>query len=104
MMLLRGALHNGLMGVAVTTGDYNGPALDEALKEPRMWALNGDQFLRYMTYVRGSRPKTNPATSSAGKHPVIFTPAADFSRCGHKRTGSSIPPDTNEKSADNRKP
>ena len=76
MMLLRGALHNGLVGVAVTIGDYNGPALDEALKEPRMWALNGEQFLRYMAYVRGSRPKTNPATSSAGKHPVIFTPAA----------------------------
>jgi len=76
MMNLRGALHNGLTGVAVTTSDYNGPALDESLKEPRMWALNGDQFLRYMTYVRGSRPKTSAATSSAGKHPVIFTPAA----------------------------
>jgi hypothetical protein len=76
MMNLRGALHNGLTGVAVTTSDYNGPALDEALKEPRMWALNGDQFLRYMTYVRGSRPKTSAATSSAGKHLVIFTPAA----------------------------
>ncbi len=76
MMLLRGALHNGLIGVAVTTSDFNGPALDEALKEPRMWTLTGDQFLRYMTYVRGSRPKTSAATSSAGKHPVIFTPAA----------------------------
>jgi hypothetical protein len=76
MMNLRGALHNGLVGVAVTTSEYNRPALEEAFKEPRMWALNGDQFLCYMTYVRGSRPKTNPATSSAGKHPVIFTPAA----------------------------
>jgi hypothetical protein len=55
MMLRRGALHNGLVGVAVTTGDYNGPALDEALKEPRMWALNRDQFIRYITYVRGCK-------------------------------------------------
>jgi HJR/Mrr/RecB family endonuclease len=46
MMLFRGALHSGLAGITVTASSYNNPAMEEALKKPRILALNGEQFLR----------------------------------------------------------
>jgi restriction endonuclease Mrr len=52
MMLFRGALLNGLAGITVTTSYYNGPAMEEAHKRPRILALDGEQLLRYITYVR----------------------------------------------------
>lgn len=55
VMLLRGALQ-GLRGHVVTTTKLNGPALAEAAKPLRIWPVDGDHLLRYITYVRGSRP------------------------------------------------
>jgi hypothetical protein len=54
-MNLRGALHGGMRGYVVTTSRLNGPAIAEAAKDPRIWALDGAHLLRYITYVRGTR-------------------------------------------------
>jgi hypothetical protein len=63
MMLLRGALLNGLAGITVTTSQYNGPAIDVALQKPRILALDGEQFVRYITYVRDTHgmARANPS-------------------------------------------
>lgn len=54
VMLLRGALH-GLQGYVVTTTKLNGAAHIEADKDPPVCSLNGEHFVRYINYVRGSR-------------------------------------------------
>ena len=64
VMLLRGALH-GLQGYVVTTNRLNGPAEVEAAKSPPIWPLNGEHLVRYITYVRGSRPDVG---ESSGQH------------------------------------
>jgi chromosome partitioning protein len=53
MMSFHGALR-GTRGYAVTTGSFNGPALAEAEKSPRIWPIDGTHLLRYIDYVRGS--------------------------------------------------
>jgi chromosome partitioning protein len=55
MMLFHGALRDRMPGYAVTTSGFNRPALEEAEKGPRIWPMNGERFLRYTTYVRGTR-------------------------------------------------
>lgn len=69
VMLLRGALQ-GLRGHVVTTTKLNGPALAEAAKPLRIWPVDGAHLLRYIDYVRGSRPtavvaSNNGASASA---------------------------------------
>jgi chromosome partitioning protein len=54
-MLFHGALRDVMPGYTVTTSGFNRPALDEAEKAPRIWQIDGDHFLRYITYVRGTR-------------------------------------------------
>jgi chromosome partitioning protein len=54
VMLLRGALH-GQRGYVVTSNKLNGPAQAEADKAHPICALNGDHFVRYINYVRGTR-------------------------------------------------
>lgn len=63
VMLLRGALH-GLQGYVVTTNKLNHPAELEAAKPPPIWPINGAHLVRYINYVRGSRPSIS---ESAGQ-------------------------------------
>jgi chromosome partitioning protein len=50
----RGAL-KGKVGYVVTTGTFNDPARKEANEEPCIWLIDGEHFVRYINYVRGSR-------------------------------------------------
>jgi chromosome partitioning protein len=53
---LRGSVAaNSVFGYFVTTSGYVGPALVQANGSPRIWPIDGDHFLRYITYVRGTR-------------------------------------------------
>ncbi len=54
---LRGgvAANGGVPGYFVTTSSFVGPALVQARGAPRIWPIDGAAFLRYITYVRGTR-------------------------------------------------
>jgi chromosome partitioning protein len=49
-----------VLGYLVTTSSFNGPALAQAKQKPLVVPMDGDHFLRYITYVRGSRPLITP--------------------------------------------
>ncbi len=57
---LRGGLPSDadVCGYVVTTSTLNEYAVKEAMREPRIWPVDGDHLLRYITYVRGSRQAT----------------------------------------------
>lgn len=79
MMNLHGAVGTNMQGYAVTTSKFNGPALAEARRNPPIWTINGEDFLRYITYVRGTR--RSASASSAGQSSLRngaggFTPIA----------------------------
>lgn len=54
---LRGSLAplGGVPGYIVTTSTLNDHAVTQAQREPRIFTLDGDHFLRYITYVHGTR-------------------------------------------------
>jgi len=59
VMHFRGALNNAGIanGYVVTTNTFNGAARTGAQnKPPQIWLMEGGHFLRYITYVRGTRP------------------------------------------------
>jgi chromosome partitioning protein len=64
---LRGGLPDmpGVTGYFVTTSTFNDHALAEARRERRIWPIDGEHFLRYITYVRGSRPLLGAGVSEA---------------------------------------
>src|SRR5260221_8303886 len=45
----------GVPGYIVTTSTLNEPAVTQARKDPRVYPLDGDHLLRYITYVQGTR-------------------------------------------------
>jgi chromosome partitioning protein len=55
---LRGGLNGMSRGYVVTTSGFRAPALEIARQEARIWPVDGEHFLRYITYVRGSRAET----------------------------------------------
>ncbi|MGO8950174.1 MAG: AAA family ATPase [Ktedonobacterales bacterium] len=61
---LRGGLADlgGVPGYVVTTSTLNDPAKTQARRDPRIYWLDGDHLMRYITYIRGTR--------SAPKRPV----------------------------------
>lgn len=48
------ALKGGLPGHLITTSDFTQPARDEAQAHANIFLVNGEQFVRYINYVRGS--------------------------------------------------
>ena len=46
----------GGVGYFVTTSSFQDLAFKEALDGPRIWLIDGPHLLRYINYVRGSRP------------------------------------------------
>jgi cellulose biosynthesis protein BcsQ len=56
---LRGGLpeQNGVVGYFVTTSSFVDMALTEAKSGRRIWPIDGAHLLRYITYIRGSRPQ-----------------------------------------------
>lgn len=54
---LRGGLPptHGVTGYFVTTSTFNDQALAEAKHGTRIWPIDGEHLVRYITYVRGSR-------------------------------------------------
>jgi chromosome partitioning protein len=48
------ALKGGLPGHLITTSDFIQPARDEAQAHANIFLVNGEQFVRYINYVRGS--------------------------------------------------
>jgi chromosome partitioning protein len=59
---LRGgvAQFGNVLGYLVTTSSFNGPAIAQAKLKPVIVPMDGEHFMRYIRYVRGSRPLTNP--------------------------------------------
>ncbi|MFI5277251.1 MAG: AAA family ATPase, partial [Ktedonobacterales bacterium] len=57
---LRGGLPQAsdVTGYFVTTSSFNDPALAEAQHGRRIWPIDGDHLVRYITYIRGSRAAT----------------------------------------------
>src|SRR5262249_24244656 len=55
--LFQGSLgHIGnALGYVVTTSEFNRPARDAANQPPHVWLIDGEHFVRYITYVRGTR-------------------------------------------------
>ncbi len=65
---LRGGLPelDGVVGYFVTTSSFGEMALKEARSGRRIWPIDGDHLLRYITYVRGSRtPQGQTADAGA---------------------------------------
>jgi chromosome partitioning protein len=63
--LRNGIAQNGSVpGYFVTTSSFVGPALAQAQETPRIWPIDGERFIRYINYVRGSRPKLDAIHSS----------------------------------------
>lgn len=58
---LRGGLPglDGVVGYFVTTSTFQPTALDEAKNGRRIWPINGSHLIRYINYVRGSRPSAS---------------------------------------------
>jgi len=75
---LRGGLATigGVPGYMVTTSTLNEPAETQAKKEPRIWPLDGEHLLRYITYVRGSRSAIDPSASAPGNPLAPIPPEA----------------------------
>jgi chromosome partitioning protein len=68
---LRGGLATlgGVPGYVVTTSVLNEPAEAQAQRDPRIYSLNGDQLLRYITYVRGTRSTPKRPEDEAASPP-----------------------------------
>lgn len=66
---LRGEVANLQAGCGyfVTTTGFGGLALAQANGTPRIWPLDGAHFLRYITYVYGSRPHTRLKPGDSAK-------------------------------------
>jgi chromosome partitioning protein len=81
---LRGGLPaaSRVTGYFVTTGTFNRQALDEAKNERRIWPIDGDHFLRYIAYIRGSRSKPGASGSKnavpVGAPPLPISPEPLF--------------------------
>ena len=75
LMNLRGAL-NGSQGAVVTTSKLNNPAFTEALKHPQIWTIDGEHLLRYIQYVRGSRPNIVAEASNSFPAGYPLTPVS----------------------------
>jgi chromosome partitioning protein len=76
---LRGGLPaaHDVTGYFVTTSSFNDQAMREAKRERRIWPIDGEHLLRYIAYVRGSRPKPG---ASGNQHSVpIGEPSAPIS-------------------------
>jgi restriction endonuclease len=73
---LRGGLATigGVPGYVVTTSTLNEPAITQALKTPRMWWLDGEHLLRYITYTYGTRSEPNNATGQQGQSDPPLAP------------------------------
>ena len=69
ILKLRGSVAGigGVPGYFVTTSTFTPQALTQARQAPRIWPIDGEHLIRYITYVRGSRPKPN---ASGNKNPV----------------------------------
>lgn len=55
----------GTLGYLVTTSVFSQGAYDESARAPRLRLIQGDQLIRYITYVRGTRPEGFPAPAIA---------------------------------------
>ncbi len=95
MMHFRGALGGHLQGYAITTSKFNAPALAEANKELKIWPIDGEHLLRYITYVRETRAadaeETEPdvrlrANPLAPIPPEVFLAADEITRRPRQRT------------------
>lgn len=73
---LRGGLPAGasVVGYFVTTSSFQNLALEEAKRPRRIWPIDGDHLLRYITYVRGSRPEVTDGADQNGAQPRFVPP------------------------------
>jgi len=73
---LRGGLPAGdeVVGYFVTTSAFNDQAVKEAKRGRRIWPVDGAHLLRYIRYVRGSRPRPG-ASGHQQPIPVAAAPA-----------------------------
>ena len=73
---LRGGLPAGasVVGYFVTTSSFQSLALEEAKRPRRIWPIDGDHLLRYITYVRGSRPAVTDEVDHNGAQPGYAPP------------------------------
>jgi chromosome partitioning protein len=62
---LRGGLPVGanVVGYFVTTSSFQSLALEEAKRPRRIWPIDGDHFVRYINYVRGTRQAAKSAAA-----------------------------------------
>src|SRR5258707_5446687 len=73
---LRGGLPQtpDVTGYFVTTSVFNDQALAEAKRGRRIWPIDGDHLLRYIGYVRGSRPTIRASQSGAHQSGLPLAP------------------------------
>jgi chromosome partitioning protein len=83
MVSLRGGLpeNTSVTGYFVTTSSFKDTALNEAQSEGkrRLWPLDGEHFVRYINYLRGSRLLSQEAADDIATEPLLDDPLVPIS-------------------------
>ena len=71
------AVRGNIPAYLITTSDFNGPAVKMANTNKKVRLINGEQWVRYIEYIKGSVPE-NPAERGNYISPDAFSHAFDI--------------------------